>query len=115
MNTNKSDTPATYVMVHSAWLGGWAWGSVASLLEKQGHRVLAPDLPGHGKDKTPPSEVTLDAYLKTVTDVLDAQSDPVILVGHSQPSCREPPEQGQGVGVPMGLPPAERRVIHEGD
>jgi pimeloyl-ACP methyl ester carboxylesterase len=73
----------TYVMVHSAWLGGWAWGPVASLLQKQGHQVIALDLPGHGKDKTPPSEVTLDLYVKTVTDVLDTQRQPVILVGHS--------------------------------
>jgi pimeloyl-ACP methyl ester carboxylesterase len=70
-------------MVHSAFLGGWAWGSVASFLEKEGHKVIVPDLPGHGGDKTPPSEVTLDAYVKTVTDLLDAQRDPVILVGHS--------------------------------
>jgi len=83
MNSNKPGAPTTFVMVHSAWLGGWAWGSVASFLEKEGHKVIVPDLPGHGGDKTPPSEVTLDAYVKTVTDVLDAQRDPVILVGHS--------------------------------
>jgi pimeloyl-ACP methyl ester carboxylesterase len=75
--------PTNFVMVHSAFLGGWAWGSVASLLEKQGHKVIALDLPGHGKDKTSPSEVTLGAYVKAVTDVLDVQRDPVILVGHS--------------------------------
>ncbi len=79
---NRSD-PTTYVMVHSAWLGGWAWYTVASLLEKQGHRVIAPDLPGHGKDKTPPAKVTLESYVKTVTDVLDSQGNPVVLVGHS--------------------------------
>ncbi len=80
---NRSATPTTFVMVHSAFLGGWAWGPVASLLEKQGHKLFALDLPGHGKDKTPPSEVTLDSYVKTVTDALDAQPEPVILVGHS--------------------------------
>ena len=80
---NGLGTSTTYVMVHSAFLGGWAWGPVASLLEKQGHKVIALDLPGHGKDKTPPSEVTLESYVKTVTDVLDTQRNPVILVGHS--------------------------------
>ena len=83
MNSDKRGAPTTFVMVHSAFLGGWAWGYVASLLEKEGHKVIAPDLPGHGGDKTPPSDVTLDAYVKTVTDVLDVQGDPVILVGHS--------------------------------
>lgn len=83
MNENKSGASSTFVLVHSAWLGAWAWEHVGSILEKQGHKVMAPDLPAHGKDKTPPSEVTLESYVKTVTDVLDAQPEPVILVGHS--------------------------------
>lgn len=83
MSIEKSETPATYVMVHSAWLGGWAWRSVAASLEKHGHNVIALDMPGHGKDKTPPSQVTMESYVKTVTGALDAQPEPVILVGHS--------------------------------
>jgi len=83
MSTKKSATPTTYVMVHSAWLGGWAWEPVASILEKHGHKVIAPDMPGHGKDNTPPSQVTMESYVKTVTDILDTQPEPVILVGHS--------------------------------
>jgi pimeloyl-ACP methyl ester carboxylesterase len=83
MNGNKPSAPSTFVLVHSAWLGAWAWEHVAPILEQQGHKVIAPDLPAHGKDKTPPSEVTLESYVKTVTDVLDAQPEPVILVGHS--------------------------------
>ncbi len=83
MSTNRTDSSRTFVLVHSAWLGSWAWEPVASILEKEGHKIIAPDLPAHGKDKTPPSEVTLDSYVKTVTDVLDSQPEPVILVGHS--------------------------------
>lgn len=83
MSTDKSDAPTTFVLVHSAWLGGWAWEPVASILEKHGHEVIAPDMPGHGKDKTPPSQVTMESYVKTVTDTLDAQPEQVILVGHS--------------------------------
>ncbi len=82
MNGNKP-APSTFVFVHSAFLGGWAWEPVTSILEKQGHKVIAPDMPAHGKDKTPPSEVTLESYVKTVTDILDAQLEPAILVGHS--------------------------------
>ena len=77
--TNKS----TFVLIHSAWLGGWSWGYVAEHLKQAGHTVIAPDLPGHGQDKTPASEVTMDKYVKTITDILDQQSEPVILVGHS--------------------------------
>jgi pimeloyl-ACP methyl ester carboxylesterase len=52
-------------------------------LEKQGHTVVAPDLPSHGRDKTPLSAVTLSAYADSVCQVLDAQREPVVLVGHS--------------------------------
>ena len=53
------------------------------MLEKHGHTVLAPDLPGHGKDKTPVADVTLQLYVDSVCKLLDAQREPVILVGHS--------------------------------
>ncbi len=52
-------------------------------LSREGHRVEAPDLPGHGEDRTPPAEVTLQNYVERVCDVLDRQSEPVVLVGHS--------------------------------
>jgi len=74
---------ATYVLIHGAWHGGWCWDKVVPLLRKQGHKVEAPDLPGHGKDKTPIREVTLQGYANSVCKVLDAQSEPVILLGHS--------------------------------
>ena len=83
MNSNEPDAPATFVIVHSAFLGSWSWRSVTPFLEKEGHKVIVPDLAGHGGDKTPASQVTFDAYVKTVTDVLDTQRHPVILVGHS--------------------------------
>lgn len=73
----------TYVLVHGAWHGGWCWDKVVPLLEKQGHKAVAPDLPGHGTDKSPISEVSLQAYADRVVKVLEAQSEPVVLVGHS--------------------------------
>lgn len=74
---------ATFVLIHGAWHGAWCWYKVAPLLEAKGHTVVTPDLPGHGDDPTPVGEVTLDAYVKRVCDVIDAQADPVILLGHS--------------------------------
>lgn len=74
---------STYVLVHGAWHGGWCWHKVVPLLEKEGHKVEAPDLPGHGRDKTPISEITLEAYVQSICGILDAQYEPVILVGHS--------------------------------
>ncbi len=74
---------ATYVLIHGAWHGGWCWDKVVPLLEKQGHKAVAPDLPGHGSDRSPISEVSLSAYADRVVEVLEAQSEPVVLVGHS--------------------------------
>ena len=74
---------STFVLIHGAFHGGWCWYKVAPLLEKQGHTVLAPDLPSHGRDKTPLSAVTLQLYVDSVCKLLDAQREPVILVGHS--------------------------------
>jgi pimeloyl-ACP methyl ester carboxylesterase len=54
------------------------------LLQKDGHRVYAPDLPGHGSDKTPISEITLQKYVGTICKIIDAQDQAVILVGHSR-------------------------------
>ena len=53
------------------------------LLEAKGNRVLAIDLPGHGDDKTPVATVTLKDYVQKVVRVANAQTGPVILVGHS--------------------------------
>jgi pimeloyl-ACP methyl ester carboxylesterase len=74
---------ATYVLIHGAWHGAWCWAKVLPLLQKAGHTAVAPDLPGHGLDRTPVAEVTLARYVAKVCEVLDAQPEPVILVGHS--------------------------------
>lgn len=72
-----------YVLVHGAWHGSWCWEKVVPLLRQAGHQVETLDLPGHGQDRTPIREITLAAYTKRVREVLDAQAEPVILVGHS--------------------------------
>ena len=74
---------STYILVHGAWHGGWCWHKVVARLEAQGHRVLAPDLPGHGVDRTPPAETTPDGMAQSICAMLDAAAEPVILVGHS--------------------------------
>lgn len=74
---------ASFVLVHGAWGGGWGWGTVASLLEAAGHRVDAPDLPGHGDSPAPVSEMTLDANARRVAERVEVAGEPVVLVGHS--------------------------------
>jgi pimeloyl-ACP methyl ester carboxylesterase len=72
-----------YILIHGAWHGAWCWNKIIPLLKSKGHDAEAIDLPGSGEDKTPIPQVTLDAYTKKVCEVLDAHSEPVILVGHS--------------------------------
>jgi len=74
----------TYVLIHGSWHGGWCWDKLASLLIRQGHSVIAPDLPGHGKDRTPIFKITLQSYVDLVCELLDSQTAPVCLVGHSR-------------------------------
>lgn len=74
---------STYILVHGAWHGGWCWHKVVAALEAQGHRVLAPDLPGHGIDPTPPGATTLDSLAGHIGSLLEAEAEPAILVGHS--------------------------------
>ncbi|MDG1778714.1 MAG: alpha/beta fold hydrolase [Flavobacteriaceae bacterium] len=82
-NNEQMNTKETYVLVHSAWLGGWQWENVAKTLKDNGHTVLTRDLPGHGNDKTPPAEITMKDYVRTLSNILKKQDKPVILVGHS--------------------------------
>ncbi|HHT7235651.1 MULTISPECIES: alpha/beta fold hydrolase [Bacillus] len=74
---------STYVLVHGAWQGEWAWELVKPQLEAFGHTVITLDLPGSGKDVTPSQNITLDSYVDAVTDAIHQQNENVILVGHS--------------------------------
>jgi len=75
---------ATFVLVHGAWGGAWVWHKVVPLLEDRGHEAITLDLPAHGIDRTPWSEVTLASYVDRVAEALDnAGDEPTVLVGHS--------------------------------
>jgi pimeloyl-ACP methyl ester carboxylesterase len=75
---------STFLLIHGAWHGGWCWYKVVPRLEKLGHRVIAPDLPSLGRDKTPPNRVSLSLWRDFIARIVDAQPEPVILVGHSR-------------------------------
>ncbi|MEU4222034.1 alpha/beta fold hydrolase, partial [Actinoplanes sp. NPDC026623] len=66
----------TFVLVHGAWHGPWAWDRVAALLRRAGDRVIAPGLcpdPGTG----------LRDHARQVAAALDGTDGDVVLVGHS--------------------------------
>lgn len=74
---------SVFVLVHGAWHGAWCWEKVVPELEKAGHKVLALDLPGHGKNTAPIEEQTLETYADYVCKEIEKENTPVILVGHS--------------------------------
>ncbi len=75
---------STYVLIHGSWHGAWCWYKIIPLLEQAGHQAIALDLPGHGRDWTAARDISMQSYVESVCDILDAQPEPVILVGHSR-------------------------------
>lgn len=71
---------ADILLVHGSCHGAWCWEETLPLLNQMGHRARAIDLPGHGADTTPLTQVTLDAYAHSIIDVLDQKT---VLIGHS--------------------------------
>ena len=74
---------ASFVLIHGSWLGAWCWREVLPRLAARGHQFVAPDLPGHGKDRTPPESVTFQDYVDCTLAAVHASQDAPILVGHS--------------------------------
>jgi pimeloyl-ACP methyl ester carboxylesterase len=78
---------ATFILIHGAWQGAWAWERVVPLLEAAEHTAIAAGLPGDGHepagDAPPPADVTTMLYAQHVAAIVDAVEDPVIVVGHS--------------------------------
>lgn len=75
---------ATVVLVHGAWHGAWCWEKVVSLLDDAGVPSIALDLPGHGDDDRPLTDLAGDAA--ALSEVLDQLTDPVVC-GHSYGGC----------------------------
>lgn len=73
----------TYVMIHGAWLGSWCFDKVKLILEKEGHKVIAVDLPGHGNNIAPIEEQNIHTYADHIVKILQEQVEPVILLAHS--------------------------------
>lgn len=74
---------STYILIHGGWHGAWCWDKVIPMLRKAGHTVIAPDLPGHGRDTASIEDRPYERYVPRVCEILDAQTEPVVLVGHS--------------------------------
>lgn len=73
----------TFVLMHGAWHGGWAWKPVATHLEAEGHVVHAPTAPGLSVDDDP-TGVGITQVADYVAEYIEARDlKDVVLVGHS--------------------------------
>ncbi len=76
--------PNEYVLVHGACHGAWCWDQVAARLRAKGHRVLAVDLPGHGRRAALVRRAGMEAYGRAVADAMALEGvSRAVLVGHS--------------------------------
>jgi len=73
-----------FVLIHGMSHGGWAWDLLARRLERDGHRVVAPDLPGHGRRAHERRRASLATYVRAVADAtIQAGFSRATVVGHS--------------------------------
>jgi pimeloyl-ACP methyl ester carboxylesterase len=80
-----SNAPATFVLVHGAWHGGWCYRDTARVLRASGHTVYTPTLTGLGeRAHLNGQNITLETHIRDVCGVLEAEElSNVILLGHS--------------------------------
>src|SRR6201981_3125701 len=69
---NMSESP-NIVLVHGAWADGSSWSAAVERLQAEGYSVLAPQFP----------ETSLADDVARLRQVLNRQSGPTIVVGHS--------------------------------
>lgn len=74
----------TFVLIHGSWHSAWNWHKVVPLLEAQGYKAIAIDLPGMGRDKTPVENVQMKDTVEKICSLIDSIDEKVILVGHSK-------------------------------
>lgn len=81
--TELEATDPVFLLIHGSAHGAWCWRDLIPALVARGGIVHAMDLPSHGADTTPYSEVTLDLYRDAILHKIAEIGTPVILVGHS--------------------------------
>lgn len=83
--TTTAARKPTFVLVHGAWGGGWAFKKVDELLTADGYKVYRPTLTGQGERvhlATP--EIGLETHIMDVVNtILYEDLHDVVLMGHS--------------------------------
>jgi pimeloyl-ACP methyl ester carboxylesterase len=82
----SSPNVSDVVLVHGAGFDHTIWRYQTRFLAGHGHRVLAPDLPGHGRSDGPPLE-SIEAMADWLGGVIESfECGPAVLMGHSMGS-----------------------------
>lgn len=81
--TDTAPNRYTFILVHGAWQGAWAWDTIIPRLRQAGHDAIALDMPGNGHHQMAPGEVDLHKYAAHVVQTIDKTAGPLILIGHS--------------------------------
>lgn len=76
---------STFVLVHGAWHGGWAWERVVPALRAAGHDIHTPTLTGLSeRAHTLTPQVGLSTHIQDIVGIIEAYDlRDVVLVGHS--------------------------------
>lgn len=76
----------TFLLIHGAFRGGWAWSRVRGLLVAEGHDVHAPSLLGCGERVGLLDRVTgLDSWVDELVGLVVAEDlSDIVVCGHSQ-------------------------------
>jgi pimeloyl-ACP methyl ester carboxylesterase len=74
----------TFILIHGSWHSAWNWHKVIPVLQQQGHKAIAIDLPGMGRDKTSINKVKMASTVQKICTLIDSIEGKVILVGHSK-------------------------------
>jgi pimeloyl-ACP methyl ester carboxylesterase len=96
----------TFLLIHGAWHGGWAWRRVADRLKARGHIVFAPTLTGLGeRAHLLHPGINLSLHIADVLGVIKYERlDDFVLVGHSIGGCIIS-------GVAEAVPDAIRSIV----
>ena len=80
-----AQSPKTYLIVHGAFGGGYAWKKVDSLLTARGNKVYRPTLTGLGERYHLASpEIDLSTHVNDIVNVILFESlHDIVLLGHS--------------------------------
>ena len=74
--------PASVIMVHGAFCGGWVFEAFRNPFEAAGHAVQTPNLPGHSRGESPAC-ASMSDYAAAIAKLINACETPPVLVGHS--------------------------------